>query len=203
MANSGLREGLLVELDVGAGCELLPCVVCAFLGPAVLLMPLKSPSPDAAERLAAGAPAYLVVQSGDRLNALRGAVSMAGDALAVRITDDFRLGQRRWWSRAEVRLEARLVPLGGPAATETITADVSPGGVQVDRPAGMPVWPRYELILSGSELSAPVTAEAVPARAIPACLGLRFTRIDSADRQRLTEIVLRHRGVQAASPTPA
>jgi hypothetical protein len=121
----------------------------------------------------------------------------------VRLTDTFRIGERRAFSRAPLRLDARLEPKGGgPGPVETTTQDLSPAGVRVHRPDGMPVWPRYALTLSGEGLDAPVTAEAVPARATPTAVALRLSRIAAEDRHRLTALVLDRLGDRGVARPP-
>jgi hypothetical protein len=192
----GLVEGGPVKLDIGSDCEVLDCKILGFVGPAMLLLPRTPPSFQAVRKLGAGSnAAELLVEAGAYVHALRGTAMATGNTIVVQITEQLRLSQRRWYSRAKVCLDARLVPQGGgPAPTDTTTADVSAGGVQVHRPATMPVWPRYELTLSGDLLAAEIVAEAVPARVQANFLGLRFTRIEPRARQVLTELVLRELG---------
>jgi hypothetical protein len=201
MTGVDLTEGAQVALELGGSGGPIDCTIFAFVGPVILVLPQRPPSPSAIERMVAGEEAYLLIERAGRLLALRGSVTLAGDALAVRVTDEFRLGQRRAWSRAPLRLRAQLRPLGGPEGSyETFTVDVSPGGVQIERPAGMPVWPRYELSLAldGSEQS--ITAEVVPVRAQADVVSLRFTQIRIADRKQLVQIVLEClRAVSAAT----
>ena len=161
----------------------------------VLFTPHAALTQRAVEQLTDGATAYLLVQDGDKPRALRGVLIPAGDMLALKLTDSFRLGQRREWSRADIELEARLVPQGGgPPPTETTTLDLSPAGVRVQRPADMLVWPRYQITLSGEALDAPIVVEATPTRVHPDALSLRFTTVAQADRQVLTAVVANHLG---------
>lgn len=187
-----LVEGDTVQLDIGDASGVLSCSVLGFVGPAILVLPQSSLSPAARDSLRDGVPAVdLLVDAGDYLHAVRGTAKAAGEAIAVRLTEKTKIGQRRWYSRADVALKARLVPQGGDLEpTETATMDISSGGVQVHRPAGMPIWPRYEVTLSGETLATPIVAEAVPARVQDESLGLRFTRIDAHDREILTGLVM-------------
>lgn len=173
--------------------ELLECRVLAFVGPTVLVVPLE-PVPPAAEEWLAGGSSNLLVEHGDHFKDLPCHVRRAGDAFAVVVPETTSLVQRRWWSRAHIELSATLVaqPAGVLAPMETETLDVSPGGVHVRRPAGMRVWPRYELTLEGDGLVEPITVEAVPAHVREDGLSLRFSRIEPDDRERLTYLVLDH-----------
>jgi hypothetical protein len=190
-----LTEGAQVTLALGDGGVRLPARVLAFFGPTVLLTPRNPLTDRALGYLEGGQPAYLLVQEGDAPHALSGVLSPAGSRLALKLTDAFRLGQRRAWSRADIELTARLVPQGGgPPPTETVTADVSPTGARVVRPAGMLAWPRYEITLSGGPLPAPIVTEAVPTRVHPDHLSLRFTDLEAAGRMVLTSVVADHLG---------
>jgi hypothetical protein len=189
-----LTEGARVHLDLGGAGPPIPCTVLAFLGPVILARHEADLAGATAERLASGAAGYLLVGQDRDVKALRGSARTAGErTLALHISDGFQLGQRRESTRIEVVLDARLTPeRNGATPISTTTIDVSLGGVQVKRPAGTPVWPRYELTLCGGPLSEPVVAGVAPARALPDSLALRFTRIEAADRQRLIELVVTH-----------
>ena len=188
-----LTEGTNVLLALGDGGERIPGEILAFFGAVVLFTPHAALTQRAVEQLTDGATAYLLAQEGAKARALRGVLIPAGDMLALKLTDSFRLGQRRQWSRADVALSARLVPQGGgPPPTESTTVDLSPTGVRVHRPAEMLVWPRYEIALSGEVLDGPVVIEATPTRVHADTLSLRFTTVEQADRQVLTAVVANH-----------
>src|SRR4051794_24968570 len=202
MAGHVIAEGDTVALDRGGDVRVLEYSIVAFLGPSIVLRPVlaaRLTTPDAPDE---GAQVYLLVPVSDGLRALAGSVRPLDPPLIVfEMSDSFSLGQRRWWSRAPVVLRARLEPRGGgPPPTDTETVDVSPGGVKVKRQPGMPVWPRYTVVLSGDLLGEPLTAEAVPARAEPSQLGLRFTDVAAQDQQRLAALVLAHLQDAAGAP---
>jgi hypothetical protein len=190
-----LVEGTEVDLALGDGGVRIAGRILAFFGAAVVFEPHVALTDRALAYLSEGTAAYLLVEHGERTRALRGVVTPAGEMLAFRLTDAFRLGQRRAWSRAAVLVAARLVPQGGgPPPTDTTTLDLSPTGARVARPGGMLVWPRYELTLSGAPLDAGIVVEAVPARVQPEELSLRFTSIVPADQRTLTAVVANHLG---------
>jgi hypothetical protein len=189
----GLREGAVVDVDVeidNATDLLISGLVLGFLGPLVVIRPADG---DVAG-LSVGAAAYLVVRGDGKLQALGATVRNVFDgAFALQLKDSFRVGQRRAWSRVALALDVTLEPIGkaGAAPVATTTLDVSPGGVSVQRPDGMPIWPRYQLTLSGGHLGEqPIRAEATPARARPETIGLRFTVVEDADVRRLMTLVL-------------
>ena len=187
-----LVEGMRCHLDPGGLGELLECHVLAFLGPIVVLRPGAELVGTSAERLTDGVAGYLIVERDRRLHGLSGQFTLTGNLIAVRLTDPFRLGQRRACSRADVVLNARLMPLGahGHAPVMTKTLDISPDGVRVHRPRDTMVWSRYQLILTGGTLEEPLFVECAPVRALPDSLGLHFLTIEPADRQRLMGLVL-------------
>jgi hypothetical protein len=134
-------------------------------------------------------PGYLLREVDGRLHALRGQVAAFGDSLAFQVLDHVR-GQRRWWSRLEVALDAVLEPAGEGAPLQTRTEDISAGGARVVWEPGTPVAPAYAVRLSGGGLAEEVTAQATPARATATSLSLRFTDIDAAGRAAIAQLVV-------------
>src|SRR4051794_34525160 len=130
-----LVEGALVSLDVGRDAEPLLCRIVAFGGDDVVLHPKKEPDVDQQTALEAGVESYLLLDAGNDVRALRCKPSQpteAGDVVAE-ITDQFRLGQRRMFSRADIVLPVTVTALdatGQPAGDswKTFTRDVSAGG---------------------------------------------------------------------------
>jgi hypothetical protein len=188
--NVRLTEGTSAYLDFSEGRERVAGEVLAFLGSVVLFRPDAEVPTWMSDRFADGMEAYLLVSRRGRLHALSGRIIRVGDVLGVTLTDSFRLGQRREWSRADLQLAARLTPDGEGSPIDTITLDVSPSGVAVKWPAHSEVAAGYRLELSGDELEAPIVVQAVPRRVHHGSMGLRFTAIDAADRRRLTLLVL-------------
>src|SRR3954454_18908988 len=97
-----LHEGQDAMVELGAGCEPLACQVLGFAGADVILLLAEDLRPSLREVVAAQPLGYLVIDRGRALSALRGRVRAtdAPDQLLVRVTDAFRLGQRRMYSRA-------------------------------------------------------------------------------------------------------
>ena len=189
-----LTEGTRVRVDLDDHDVPIACTVFAFVGSVILARYDGTLAGEASQQLSSGADAYLVVEQDRGMKALRGSARLSGEAtLALRITDAFQLGQRRESTRVELVLDAELVPEGAvapPGSTKTI--DVSFSGVQVQRSEATPVCDRYALTLSGDPLGAPLVTGAALARELPGALGLRFTRVEPADRQRLIQLVLAH-----------
>ena len=175
-----LVEGQAAALDVGVS---VPCRVIGFSGSDVVLA-LGAALPEVLE----GHVAYLLVESGGNLQAVRGKLGApVGEELVLRLTDDIRLGQRRLFSRAPVPLPARLTDSAG-RTWSTVTRDVSAGGVRVARDGEGLAGERLELELQVGEYA--VHAGVRVMRATAGDLGLRFERIEREDRLLLTSLAL-------------
>jgi PilZ domain-containing protein len=175
-----LVEGQPARLDIG---ESVPCRVIGFSGPDVVLALEQQPD-ELPER---GQQAYLLIESNDRMQAVRGTVGEpAGDEVVLRLSDDIRLGQRRIFSRAPITLPAR-VRAGGNEWTTT-TRDVSAGGVCVARGEADPVDGELEVRIQVADHE--VVAAAVAVRVTNEDLGLRFEEIERGDRMLLASLAL-------------
>ncbi len=82
------------------------------------------------------------------------------------------------------------MPDGHAEIFTTTTIDVSGGGAQIRRLAGLPIRPTYALALAGPLLGE-VFAEAIPARVQEHALSIQFTVIEPEERQALIALVLR------------
>ncbi len=82
------------------------------------------------------------------------------------------------------------MPDGHADIFTTTTIDVSGGGAQTRRLAGLPIRPTYALDLA-SPLLGEVFAEVIPARVQEHALGVQFTAIEPEARQALIALVLR------------
>jgi hypothetical protein len=200
-ADADLTEGMRVHLDIGDGNVAIPCIVLAFFGAVIVARHDARLDDETTQRLVGGAAAYVLVERAGGVKALRVRARATGaQTLALQITDSFQLGQRRESTRIALALSARLVPqCVDPVPISTRTIDVSLGGVQVQRTPAMPICPDYELTLLGDALADPVVAQVTLARELPDGLGLRFTHIQTSDRQRLIGLVLSHVTERSAS----
>ncbi|MGH2946279.1 MAG: PilZ domain-containing protein [Solirubrobacteraceae bacterium] len=176
-----LHEGQSARLDVGTS---LPCRVIGFSGHDVVLA-LQAQPPEA---LVAGGSGYLILEASGRLHAVRGMIAgPAGEEVVLRLQDDFRLGQRRLFSRAPLALPARLLDENG-TEWSTVTRDLSAGGVCVERRGANPAAGRLELTIAAGDHD--VVTDAGVVRETPAELGLRFERIERDDRLLLAALAL-------------
>jgi hypothetical protein len=177
-----LVEGQPAYLDIG---ESLPCRVIGFSGPDVVLALEQQPEdpPDV------GSPAYLLIEADGRMQAVRGRIgSPPGEEVILRLSDEFRLGQRRTFSRAPIALPAVVRSRDGGDEWSTVTRDVSAGGVCVAVKGAEPAAGAFEVRIQVADHE--VVAEAVAVRVTSRDLGLRFEAIERDDRLLLASLAL-------------
>ena len=181
VSSAQLVEGQSARLDVGVS---LPCRVIGFSGADVVLG-LESQPPEA---LKDGGSGYLILEVDGRLHAVRGTIAgLAGGEVVLRLQDDFRLGQRRLFSRAPLALPVKVRD-GDGTEWSTVTRDLSAGGVCVERQgAGSPAG-RVKLAIAAGDHE--IVAEAGVVRETADDLGLRFERIEREDRLLLAALAL-------------
>jgi len=196
-AGSQLVEGALVSLDLGREAAPLLCRIIAFGGDDVVLHPNAEPDVDQQVALAAGVESYLLLDAGNDVRALRCKPSMpneAGDVVAE-ITDQFRLGQRRMFSRADLVLPVTVTALGGAGeavgeAWRTFTRDVSAGGVRLARQSGYAAAPRHAVVIQLPAGEKPVETVVEIRRETATDLGMCFIGIEPDDRVRLEQAAI-------------
>jgi hypothetical protein len=195
--SSQLVEGALVSLDVGSDAEPLLCRIVAFGGDDVVLHPRTEPDVDQHAALALGEESYLLLDAGNDLHALRcrpSKPSEDGDVV-VEITDHFRLGQRRMFSRADLVLPVTVTPLddaGQPfgEAWKTFTRDVSAGGVRLARQGGYVRASQHAVVIQLPAGEKPVETVVDIRRETDKDLGMRFLTIEADDRVRLEQAAI-------------
>jgi hypothetical protein len=177
-----LVEGQSARLDVG---ESVACRIIGFSRSDVVLALETQPS----EPIEAGDDAYLVLESGGTMRALRGRTAApSGHEVVLTLTDDIRLGQRRAFSRAPLSLPARLSAAGSAGEVATVTRDVSAGGVCVAREGADPGDGPFELRIQVAHHE--VVAKVSAVRITSSDLGLRFDEIERDDRLLLASLAL-------------
>lgn len=194
---SQLVEGALVSLDVGPEAEPLLCRIVAFGGDDVVLQPKTEPDQDQQVALAHGLESYLLLDAGNDVRALRCKPSKpteAGDVVAE-ITDHFRLGQRRMFSRADLVLPVTVTPLDGAGQPtgepwRTFTRDVSAGGVRLARQSGYSAAANHAVVIQLPAGEPPVPTVVEIRRETDSDLGMRFLAIDADDRVRLEQAAI-------------
>ena len=188
-----LSEGQVVQLDVGGKTTVLPCRVLGFGGSTVMLGPVVPATAPTAEAIEAGRPAYVVVDDDQQVHALRAQIAPGSDAgeVVVTVTDAFRLGQRRRYSRAPLALAATVAALPGGQPWETVTRDISAGGVRMARiGAADEQADALSVVLTSPPAAMRIETEAEVVRRSQRDLSLRFTRIAEGDVALLTQITV-------------
>ena len=131
------------------------------------------------------------------LRALRGNAAgvRTGGYLAVTLTDDFRLGQRRRHSRAPLAFPAALTePVDGDAWTSD-TLDVSAAGIRVQRPdVAEPARAGTRRALAAGRRGGRRRRRS--SRPRPDWLSYRLDRIAQPESQRLASLVLAYHRAQ-------
>jgi hypothetical protein len=186
-----LSEGQVVQLDLGGKTSALPCCVIGFTGSAVLLAPVVPPTAPTAEAIQAGREAYVVIDDDQQVHALRAKVradSEPGEVM-VNVTDAFRLGQRRRYSRAPLALQATIAVPAGGQPWETVTRDISAGGARIARTGNEGERAdRLEVTLSSPAAGLKIETEADVVRRSQRDLAISFSEISDGDVALLTQI---------------
>lgn len=181
--SGALTEGQPAQLDLGD--DAVACVVVGFTGDEIVLSPAGA-TPDATTGTA-----YLLIESGGTLHALKATVrdGATDGELVATLLDPFRLGQRRLFSRAPLVLPAHLRPRGDadPPVT-TFTRDVSAGGVRVERHPDHRSAAVQELVIGLVQADREIRATAETVRETAADVSLRFLEIPAADRLLLARL---------------
>jgi hypothetical protein len=194
-----LHEGQDVTIELGGACAPLQGQVLGFVGADVIVLLAEELRAGLHDVLGSAPLGYLVISRGRELSALRGRMLLtdAADQLLVRVTDGFRLGQRRMYSRAplEVAVAAHGLDRSGEPVDgtgwRTWTLDLSAGGARVVRPAGFVPVPQLSLALELPPGGTSVSVRAVVLREDAEALRLRFISVGPEARLELMRAVLR------------
>jgi hypothetical protein len=153
-----------------------------------MLAPGAELPPDA---IGQGTIAYLLIEAGGMLHALKAAVrpGYADGELVATLLDPFRLGQRRNFSRAPIVLPAHLRPVGADEKPwTTFTRDVSAGGLRVARQSAYREAAAHEVVLGLVQADREIRATAVAVRVTDSDVSLSFTDIGAEDRLLLAQL---------------
>lgn len=188
-----------MTLDVGGDTAMVSCRIVGLTGDELALLPLRPPEPAAWRRLAMRGPVVVLFESGGQTRALRGSAAgvRSGGFLAVALTDEFRLGQKRRHSRAPLAFPVSLSEPDAGEAWSSESMDVSATGVRVRRPdVDDPAASGTMTIgLPDAELVAPATL----VQAGRGWLSYRFGDMPPGERQRLAGLVLAYHRAQLGS----
>jgi len=188
-----LTEGQVVQLDLGGKTTALPCRVLGFGGSTVMLAPVVPATAPTADAIQSGREAYVVLDDDNQVHALRARVRPGSEPgeIVVTVTDSFRLGQRRRYSRAPLSLAATVGAIGAAETWETVTRDISPSGVRMAR-VGAPGEQAEALsvVLESPAAGMRIETRADVVRRSQRDLSLNFTEISETDVALLAQITV-------------
>ena len=188
-----LSEGQIVQLDLGGKTTALPCRVLGFGGSTVMLAPVVPATAPTADAIEAGREAYVVLDDDYQVHALRARVRPGSEPgeIVVTVTDAFRLGQRRRYSRAPLSLPAEVSALPAGETWATVTRDISAGGVRMARTgAAGEQADTLKVVLSSPPAALRIETTAEVVRRSQRDLSLRFSEIADGDVALLTQITV-------------
>ena len=188
-----LIEGQVVQLDLGGKTSALPCCVIGFTGSSVLLAPIVPATAPTVEAIEVGREAYVVIDDDQQVHALRARVKPGSEPgeILVTVTDAFRLGQRRRYSRAPLALQATVATLPAGEPWETVTRDISAGGARIARTGAEGEQDeRLKVTLSSPAAGLRIETQADVVRRSQRDLAIQFAQIADADVALLTQITV-------------
>jgi PilZ domain-containing protein len=188
-----LTEGQVVQLDLGGKTTALPCRVLGFGGSTVMLAPVVPATAPTADAIESGREAYVVLDDDNQVHALRARVRPGSEPgeIVITVTDSFRLGQRRRYSRAPLSLPAEVSALPAGETWATVTRDISAGGVRMARTgAAGEQADMLKVVLSSPPAALRIETTAEVVRRSQRDLSLRFCEIAEADVALLTQITV-------------
>lgn len=188
-----LMEGQIVQMDLGGKTTALPCAIIGFTGSSVVLAPIVPATAPTAEAILGGREAYVVIDHDQQVHALRATVQEGSSAteVLVDVTDAFRLGQRRRYSRAPLALQATVAVPPGGEPWETVTRDISAGGTRIARTGHDGEHAdRLAVTLSAPAANLKIETQADVVRRSQRDLALSFSEISERDVALLTQITV-------------
>jgi hypothetical protein len=194
-----LHEGARVTLDAGNDTPLVPCRIVGLIGDELALLPVRPPEAGTWRQLAMRRPCMVLFDAGGQMRALRGAAAgvRSGGFLTVKLTDDFRLGQKRRHSRAPLGFPVTLADAPAGEGWSSVSLDVSATGLRVERPDV--VEPASAGTMTVALPDGEIVASAGLVQAGPDWLSYRFDQIDQAAENRLAALVLDYHRRQLAA----
>lgn len=173
----------------------IDCHVLVVSGPVALLQRLSDVPADVRAKLVSGSSCMLAFTHEGALVGLRGIATAASEdltQLAFVVSDGVQVEERRVAERIPLVTRAMVTEASGDTMIETLTADVSLGGVRIERRPGLGAGPEFRLELCFSGDPAPVRCEAHLARATDTHLGLKLGDLPPDERARFARILADH-----------
>lgn len=197
-----LKHDQRVEIHLESEDHAVSCRVAAVQGGVATLRRISDVPAEVLEKFTPGALGYLLFENHGAMTALKGIATASPtkpEELAFVVIDGVQLPERRAGERVQLAAVARISPPAGDGhgnGVETTAANVSVGGVLIERPAGLAAGPGFQLELLLEDDSAPIRCAAKVVRETPTHVALKFTDIADADRIRLAGMI-RHRALAA------
>lgn len=197
-----LKHEQRVDIHLDSEDHAVSCRVAAVEGSVATLRLINEVPAEVLEKFTPGELGYLLFQHRGAMTALKGIATASPTEpteLAFVVIDGVQLPERRAAERFHVGALARISPSAGAEHAEDIeatAANVSTGGVLIERPAGLGDGPGFRLELVLEDDPAPIRCAATVVRQTPTHVALKFTDIADADRIRLAGVI-RHRALAA------
>jgi len=186
-----------VTITLDGSEDQIECFVRSVTAPVATLGQFGGIPSQLRRRLSPGVLGYMTFSHDGVPVALRGVATVdcvSEPDLGFVALDGVKLPERRTAPRVELATPARVFIVGPGGTTsqeaiETATADLSLGGVLLERRPGIGITARLRVELYFGLFPTPVRCEAEVVRQTNTHLGLRFTEMPEADRVRLAEIL--------------
>jgi hypothetical protein len=188
-----LKHNQRVEIHIDSDDHVLACRVAAVQGSVATLRRTTEVPAEVLDKFTPGALGYLLFEHHGAKTALKGIATAGQDqqaSLAFVVIDGVQLPERRAAERVRLGALARISADGeSGASVEATAANVSIGGVLIERPAGLADGPDFRLELSLEQDPEPIRCRATVVRATRTHVALRFIDITDADRIRLAGLI--------------
>lgn len=188
-----LKHNQRVEIHIDSDDHVVACRVAAVQGSVATLRRITELPDEVLEKFTPGTLGYLLFEHHGAKTALKGIATAGQDqqaSLAFVVIDGVQLPERRAAERVRLGAVARISADGESGeSVEATAANVSIGGVLIERPAGLADGPDFRLELSLDQDPEPIRCRATVVRATPTHVALKFVDIADADRIRLAGLI--------------
>ena len=196
-----------VDVSLDHVDEVIEAQVSSVFGPVATLEQLGQPVARLIKMLTPGALGFVAFEHERMPVALRGVVRAIpeGSAIEFVVIDGIQLPERRAAERTAFVARVRATQLGGDSSqpavpVDTTTADLSLGGALLERRVGFGHGREWQVELSLTDKSTPISCRAVRRRETRGHVGVAFVDMSDSDRIRLAGVLAdHHRGVRTAA----
>jgi len=188
-----LKHNQRVEIHIDSDDHVVACRVAAVQGSVATLRRIGEVPAEVLDKFTPGTLGYLLFEHHGAKTALKGIATAGQDkqaSLAFVVIDGVQLPERRASERVRLGAMARISADGESGkGVEATAANVSVGGVLIERPAGLADGPDFRLELSLDQDPEPIRCRATVVRATPTHVALKFIDIADADCIRLAGLI--------------